>query len=117
MSKAIRCDRCKKCFDPYTVEKDFAKISDFIVRNSKEYDNNECSYRDENIDLCPTCLRSFSVWFNAGKPDATIASVKAHLDPNLVNDALDTDDLLEKMKRIAKDLWNDKRDSQKPQGT
>lgn len=64
MSKAIRCDRCKKCFDPYNVEGDFARITDFVVTDAKIFDSHECSYRDENIDLCPDCLTSFGRWLH-----------------------------------------------------
>ena len=62
MGKAIMCDRCKKCFDPYSITGEFASIDTFTVRDSKSIANNESVYFDEGIDLCPDCLKSWNRW-------------------------------------------------------
>ena len=63
MGKAIMCDRCKKCFDPYSITGEFASIDTFTVRNSESIANSESVYFDEGIDLCPDCLKSWNRWF------------------------------------------------------
>lgn len=62
MSKALKCDRCKKCFDPYSVEGEFANIRELYYRDPKSIQNNEVTYRDDGLDLCPDCTRSFTDW-------------------------------------------------------
>lgn len=66
MSKALRCDRCKTCFDPYSQEKDFATIKDFMLQDGGCFDRHECSYRDEELNLCPKCTELFGK-FMSGK--------------------------------------------------
>lgn len=60
MSKAIRCDRCKTCFDPWTINGEFAHIADICFQDKENYKNNEVSYRDCHYDLCPDCAKTFS---------------------------------------------------------
>ena len=55
MSKALRCDRCGKCFDPYEAKGSFAKIRDFILSNDAAFRNDEVIYRAEELDFCPPC--------------------------------------------------------------
>ena len=66
MSKAIKCDRCKKCFDPLTVTGEFVRISDFVVYDGRTFSNSEVLLRDEGIDLCPECFKSYNDWFAKG---------------------------------------------------
>ena len=70
MSKAFKCDRCKKCFDPWKENTEFGTFREFVVRDGRALNNNEYTYIDEEIDLCPDCLKSFNNWFksvNTGK--------------------------------------------------
>ena len=64
MSKALRCDRCSTCFDPYTVTGEWATIKTLIFQNSKEYEKREVGYRDEDIHFCPKCAEQFAKWLN-----------------------------------------------------
>lgn len=61
MSKAFKCDRCKKCFDPWGSEEEdfeFGQIRDYSVitpvGGSFDY-----TYRDEELHLCPECNQEF----------------------------------------------------------
>lgn len=62
MSKAIKCDRCKKCFDPYESRCDFTTIRELIFQDGKNFSNDEVGYRDEEINFCPNCTMQFSGW-------------------------------------------------------
>ena len=62
MSKAFKCDRCKKCFDPWGSEEEdfeFGQIRDYSVitpvGGSFDY-----TYRDEELHLCPKCNLEFA---------------------------------------------------------
>lgn len=64
MSKAFKCDRCKKCFDPWGSEEEdfeFGRIQDYSVvtpvGGSFDY-----TYRDEELHLCPECNRAFGLF-------------------------------------------------------
>lgn len=64
MSKAFKCDRCKKCFDPWSSEEEnfeFGRIQDYSVvtpvGGSFDY-----TYRDEELHLCPECNRAFGLF-------------------------------------------------------
>ena len=71
MSKAICCDRCGLCFNPYSMKPDDLFIS---FENPKEIhygpdENNriiskawpmyENKFADERIDLCESCSKDF----------------------------------------------------------
>lgn len=62
MSQAMRCDRCKKCFDPYSEEEQFLSVSDIKVRNGAEYEEHILSVREGCLDLCPECTKEFLKW-------------------------------------------------------
>ena len=72
MSKAIKCDRCKRCFDPYKEPGDFARIENYVLRNASQYYNNECSYHDDEIDFCPDCANAFAI-FMKGERSLAVA--------------------------------------------
>lgn len=61
MSKAFKCDRCKKCFDPYALKGDeyFTTIKEFFCQTGVEFSNNEFGYREEGAHLCPDCSVAF----------------------------------------------------------
>lgn len=69
MSEALKCDRCKECFDPYAVEENsyFITITEFYAQNGEQKKNRETGYRDEYIHLCPSCARIFGA-FIQGEP-------------------------------------------------
>lgn len=61
MSKAFKCDRCKTCFDPYSIpdNKDFVTIKEFFCQTSENFSNHDFCYRDEEVHLCPDCAYEF----------------------------------------------------------
>ena len=87
MGKAIMCDRCKKCFDPYSITGEFASIDTFTVRNSESIANNESVYFDEGIDLCPDCLKSWNRWFK--NYSDTITAIHSYSDIVVDKESLD----------------------------
>ena len=63
MSKALKCDVCKKCFDPVEVgdEEYFVTIPEFYCQNGEQYQNREVGYREEEVHMCPDCSRKFAM--------------------------------------------------------
>ena len=78
MSKALRCDRCNKCFDPWVEERDFTRIHSFSVQNGTNYRNNERNYYEEDVDLCPECTKLFSAFMR--KVQAIVIEIKLEND-------------------------------------
>lgn len=70
MSKALKCDHCKTCFDPSESKVEFTTFGDIFFQNGKNYKNHEISYREDGpAHLCPKCTRDFKEWFyNSEKP-------------------------------------------------
>ena len=66
MSKALKCDRCGQCFDPYNMKdgQSFTTIPTYIFQTSENLANCEVEYRDENINYCPMCTESFTRWMS-----------------------------------------------------
>ena len=67
MSNAIKCDVCKRCFDPLEVGglNYFTTIKEVVCQTGEEYANNEFNYYDEMIHLCPSCSKEF-INFSSG---------------------------------------------------
>lgn len=84
MSKALKCDRCKKCFDPYMVqgEEYFTSIRDLFCQDGRAFSNNEVSYRDEELHLCPDCSRIFSAFMADGPADVVPVEKEKKKDEN-----------------------------------
>lgn len=68
MSKALRCDRCKKCFVPEEENRPMIRFRNPALYDSKNLKNPlapTCSYLlpdeapDANLDLCPDCAMQF----------------------------------------------------------
>ncbi len=68
MSTAIKCDRCKKCFDPWNAKGLFAHIDVYKEQTAENYKNNEVSYRDDDLDLCPECAKYFAHFMSTATP-------------------------------------------------
>lgn len=69
MSKALKCDRCKCCFDPYTVDAPdaFATLRELIYQDGRQFVDHEVGYRDEEINLCPDCANEFDRFMDGMK--------------------------------------------------
>ena len=64
MSKALKCDRCKACFDPSESKGEFMTFGDIFFQDGTNYKNHEVSYReDDPTHLCPKCTLDFTNWF------------------------------------------------------
>ena len=64
MSKALKCDHCKTCFDPSESKGEFTTFGDIFFQNGTKYKNHEISYREDGpAHLCPKCTRDFKEWF------------------------------------------------------
>ena len=68
MSKAFKCDRCKKCFDPWMKGLEFGRIENYtslvptpVGQLGTEFD---AAYRDDDIHLCPRCNTEFANFMN-----------------------------------------------------
>ena len=77
MSKALRCDRCKKCFIPEESEGTMVKFRNPVRYTAEDFkpktigqtivasvSSATCSYvssvpPDEMVDLCPACSLAF----------------------------------------------------------
>lgn len=63
MSKAIRCDRCFICFDPYSEKDNWASLKEITIHNDAVVRTNTVVHRTGPIDLCPDCSKEFLSWF------------------------------------------------------
>lgn len=66
MSKAIRCDRCKGYYQLETIKDDeeVTGIEHIIITDRECASNMAYKERKENIDLCPTCTKSFKFFMD-----------------------------------------------------
>lgn len=64
MSKAFKCDRCGKCFDPmdYKDDERFASISRIVYQNGIELSVRLMGDFAESLNLCPRCTKIFKEW-------------------------------------------------------
>ena len=63
MSKAFKCDGCKRCFDPYAVKDPdwFVTIHGYIYQDGHQFETNEYGYAaTDNVHLCPDCSKTFT---------------------------------------------------------
>jgi hypothetical protein len=78
MSKALKCDRCKTCFDPATVEGKYATIRELVFKDKEQYASNTystiidssaitisgLSVKNDIFDLCPACTEKLIKFFS-----------------------------------------------------
>ena len=64
MSKAFKCDRCEKCFDPTDLAESeaFVSIPEVTSQTSGDYINNKTSFRKSSVNLCEDCTKEFMIW-------------------------------------------------------
>lgn len=89
MSQALKCDRCKVCFDPWTATDDFTKLDNIILYSRQSWSNNEVEYRDEEFHMCPDCTKEFLVFLSTDV-------VKRDRSPTVI---------LKEMQKLANELW------------
>lgn len=66
MSKALKCDCCKRCFDPIKETGNFTTIKRMVQQNGVQYRNHEFGYSDEEIHLCVDCTYRFNNFMARG---------------------------------------------------
>lgn len=66
MSKAIQCDRCKRCFSPKAMKTDeyFLTIKLMYDQTAEDYDQQKYKTRYEELNLCDACTKDFYIFMN-----------------------------------------------------
>ncbi len=64
MSRALKCDKCKKCFDPYAEGVEFIRFDDIVLQDDETFGVNGCILREDLQHLCPECTNEFLDWFD-----------------------------------------------------
>ena len=71
MSIARKCNKCRKCFDPFDMRGQMASFQNPIFRTSMDIKEHfhgefldEAEGADGIIDLCPDCARKFRVFMD-----------------------------------------------------
>ena len=61
MSRAFKCNRCFKCFDPREIDavSYFTTIPEYYTQSAKDYISNKVMSRKEDQHLCSDCARDF----------------------------------------------------------
>ena len=81
MSKALRCDRCNKCFVPEEAVGAMMRFRNPAIYEAKNIENPlapTCTYflpkeaPDANLDLCPLCTTAFVLFMYKSRPVAEI---------------------------------------------
>lgn len=69
MADAKKCDRCKKLYDPYSIDKrNIARFRNPAFFDENGTKNNKVSFylisggADATIDLCPECTEDFELF-------------------------------------------------------
>lgn len=81
MSKALRCDRCNKCFVPEEAVGAMMRFRNPAIYEAANLANPlapTCTYflhdeaPDANLDLCPSCTTDFVLFMHKFRPVAEI---------------------------------------------
>lgn len=90
MSIAMKCDRCKKCFDPMDIENPeyFATIEQIFYQDGEEWNDRKIGYNEKNINMCPGCTAAFVKFWEEGereeaKPDEGTETADISVDDGL----------------------------------
>ena len=71
MSKAIQCDRCKRCFSPESLPNNemdfFITFKEFYDQSKECYEKQTVRQKFENLNLCMTCSKDFYAFMNMRK--------------------------------------------------
>ena len=77
MAQAIKCDRCFRCFDPYSEKRNFCKFKNPVFHNAESLERNRVSKTlfedrtymfDEWVDLCADCAEAFELFMGGFDP-------------------------------------------------
>ena len=66
MSRAFKCNRCFKCFDPLdmTSEDEFTSMPEVTSQTVEDYRLNRYGFRMETVNLCPACTKEYMMWMS-----------------------------------------------------
>lgn len=68
MSQALKCDRCKTCFDPYEQTELCASIPEMTSFNGKAMSEHRYVKRYVCLDFCPACTKFLMDNLNPSMP-------------------------------------------------
>lgn len=103
MSKALKCNRCCKCFDPIDVgrsgaDEQFTHIPEVYLHNNRTYSEHEYLWRDGDIHLCPDCSNAFWAFMDMKEPEDYLKTEEEEID--LDEEAVDK--AIEDLKKVSK---------------
>ena len=73
MSKARKCDRCGRCFDPRMAAGEMASFGNPVFQDGADYQKHVVGHYllrgsppEETVDLCPDCTTQFVIFMEKG---------------------------------------------------
>ena len=71
MSKAFKCDHCKKCFDPLEEREGEPNLRlsliEVLLFDPQHEQQHKFVERYERLDICPDCTQMLLDWFKFGR--------------------------------------------------
>ena len=74
MSKAFKCDRCKRCFDPLESEGEFCTMVNPVFQTAEDYEDHKTTHYMHSghtgvdaLHLCPDCAHEFKLFMKNWK--------------------------------------------------
>jgi len=116
MSKAIKCDRCKKCFDPFENDDPYIHIEDltFAKRGNAEYETCDYILRYPKFDLCPECSEQFETWVTVNDRELSRKDYEKIIDKVTLMDPSEPSETVRKeRKKLFMNLFDDYLDNSK----
>lgn len=115
MSKALRCDKCYKTFDPLKEEGYMISFRNQVVRTKEDFENNTKSNLadispDEWLDLCPSCSRKFTGFMCDYSDNKDIPREEPDNDPSEDRLAAHLHEEAEEVNRTVNDVYNNIKD-------
>ena len=109
MSSALKCNRCKKCFDPFEIPEPFyfTTITAFALKNGIEYQNRVAGYGETDVHLCPTCSKTFMEFYQNDNLISASALEELQDDYDILNgqyERLLTDHISELKKQMMQEV-------------
>ena len=68
MSQALKCDRCKTCFDPYEQTELCAGMPEITLFDGKSMSEHHYIKRYVHLNFCPTCTKFLMDNLNPSMP-------------------------------------------------
>ena len=90
MSKAIKCNRCDKCFDPLEIDGVMCRFSNPKILSAHDIREGVAKYLfpfgpDGWVDLCPDCTEAFEAFMNNAENAEQILDKRLGMKGGLVD--------------------------------